>query len=211
MSVLSNEAIRERIRSRDPSDRLVITPLLEDGQIREVSVDLRLGSWFLAHTQSQVASINPGEEEDLSKRRRLYQETFVPFGSQFILHPDQFVLGSTLEYFGLPLNLFGSVEGRSSWGRLGLIIATATGVNPGYRGVVTLELRNIGEVPIHLWPGWWVAQISFYRVDPPLTTQPSGRYAGSVRPVPSTLVPDQDISVLREIGSFGRTVPLDPC
>ena len=200
MSILSNTAIKKRLESRDPNQRIVITPLLEKAQIRQVSVDLRLGTWFVAQTQSQVPSINPGEREDVINRRRMYQETFVPFGGQFILHPDQFVLGSTLEYFALPPDIFGLVEGRSSWGRLGLIIATATGVNPGYRGTVTLELRNIGEVPIHLWPGWWIAQIFFNLVDPPVPAPLVGRYGGSVKPVPSTLGPDMDIDILRDIG-----------
>lgn len=200
MPILSETSIKERLRSRKPGERLVITPLLEESQIGGVSVDLRLGTWFVAQTKSQVPSINPGAQEDVSRRRLMYQETFVPFGSQFILHPDQFVLGSTLEYFGLPDDVFGSVEGRSSWGRLGLIVATATGINPGYRGVITLELRNIGEVPIHLWPGWWVAQILFQSVEPPTEATSTGRYGGSVKPVPSNLGPDQDMAVLRRIG-----------
>ena len=206
MAILSGSAIEERLLNPTLSERLVITPLLEASQIREVSVDLRLGNWFLAQTQSQVPSINPGKEEDVSQRRLMYEETFVPYGNFFILHPDQFVLGSTLEYLGLPLDLYGSIEGRSSWGRLGLIIATATGINPGYRGVVTLELRNIGEVPIHLWPGWGVAQIFFQNIYPPLKPPPAGRYSGSIKPVPSTLRPDNDISKLVRIGSFGKNL-----
>lgn len=199
MTILSHDEIRTRLLTRQTAERLVITPLLDDTQIRGTSVDLRLGPWFIAQTQSQVASINPGSEEDLSVRRRMYHDVFVPYGSRFILHPDQFVLGSTLEYIGLPGDIHGSVEGRSSWGRLGLIIATATGVNPGYRGVITLELRNIGEVPIHLWPGWGIAQILFQRVDPPVAAQAMGRYGASVKPIPSSLSPDCDIRILERM------------
>ena len=137
----------------------------------------------------------------------MYAEVFVPFGKQFVLHPDQFVLGSTLEYLGLPSDMQGSVEGRSSWGRLGLIIATATGVNPGYRGVVTLELRNIGEVPIQLWPGWGIAQIFFQMVDPPVRNSTMGRYGASVKPTPSTLRPDQDIATLKQMAKSPPSVP----
>lgn len=199
MTVLSASEIRTRLDSRERDNRLVITPLLDQVQIGTTSVDLRLGPWFITQTQSQVASINPGKPEDISARRRMYHETFVPFGEQFVLHPDQFVLGSTLEYFGLPLDIQGSVEGRSSWGRLGLIIATATGINPGYRGVVTLELRNIGEVPLHLWPGWWIAQIVFQSVDPPPDASTAGRYGASVKPAASTLRRDDDIYALERM------------
>src|SRR5439155_26160938 len=82
---------------------------------------------------------------------------------QFIIHPGQLVLGATLEYLSLPKTVAASVEGRSSWGRLGLIIATACSVAPGFKGCITLELVNDGEVPLVLYPGVRIAQLIFHR------------------------------------------------
>lgn len=78
---------------------------------------------------------------------------------EFILHPHQFLLASTLEYISLPFDYFGLVLGRSTWGRLGLNIATATMVQPGFKGCLTLELRNLGETPLPLMVGVRIAQL----------------------------------------------------
>ncbi|MCA9052009.1 MAG: dCTP deaminase, partial [Planctomycetaceae bacterium] len=83
----------------------------------------------------------------------------------FILHPRQFVLAVTLEWIRLPSNLAGYVVGRSSWGRHGLIIATATGVHPGFTGCLTLELTNVGEIPITIKPGTTICQVFLHTVD----------------------------------------------
>ncbi len=81
------------------------------------------------------------------------------FGEDFILHPRSFVLGVTLEWLRMPSNFAGYVIGKSSWGRRGLIIATATGVHPGFTGCLTLELSNIGDLPIAIRPGMTIAQL----------------------------------------------------
>ena len=94
-----------------------------------------------------------------------YQEKYyVPFGYSFVLHPSQFVIGCTLEYVSLPEDVCALVVGRSSWGRLGLIIATASKVGPGFKGVLTLELVNLGNVPIFVYPASRIAQLVLYRV-----------------------------------------------
>lgn len=85
-------------------------------------------------------------------------------GDYFVLHPRQFVLGETLEWIHLPADLAAFVTSRSSWGRDGLIIATATGVHPGYSGILTLELTNLGEIPLRLYPGLSVAQLFIFEV-----------------------------------------------
>jgi dCTP deaminase len=95
---------------------------------------------------------------------KISETVYTPFGGKYILHPRCFVLASTLEWIRLPRNLAGYVIGRSSWGRRGLIIATATGVHPGFTGCLTLELTNVGEVPITIIPGLALCQLFLQEV-----------------------------------------------
>jgi dCTP deaminase len=89
----------------------------------------------------------------------------VPLGEHLVLHPGQFLLGSTLEFIRLPRRLGAQVLSRSSWGRLGLLVATAVIVQPGFAGSLTLELVNTGSVPIRLRPGLRVAQLQVWAAD----------------------------------------------
>lgn len=193
MSVLTSAEITRRIFSeKNPRKRLTVTPLLEPkDQIQGGSVDIRLGNHFLVFERGKVGYVDPMHQADReapTTERRQY----VPLGQHFVVHPNQFVLGCSLEYLGLPNNLVGYVVGRSSWGRLGLVTATAFGVHARYRGVITLELTNLGEVPVYIYPGWAIAQIFFHEV---LTTEGDGgepditSYLLSVRPEPSKLSP----------------------
>lgn len=164
MPALSGGAIRERFRAPLQS-RLVITPLLDRrSQIQGSSVDLRLGTDFLVSTRSKVAELDPADKKYHQKLKESFVEFQVPVGGAFVLHPRQFMLGSTLEYLRFPPDLMGYVEGRSSWGRLGLIIATATVVSPGFAGVLTFEIANVGEVPVRLRAGARIAQIVIHDV-----------------------------------------------
>lgn len=150
------------------------------------SIDLRLGTWFLVSRQTHVAVLEieklsalelrlekaalalklTDQLKELKKRllprttdSQIAQRHHVRFGEDFILHPRSFVLGVTLEWLRMPSNLAGYVIGKSSWGRRGLIIATATGVHPGFTGCLTLELSNIGDLPIAIRPGMTIAQL----------------------------------------------------
>jgi len=135
--------------------------LNEDEQIRGASVDVRLGNYFISFARGKKGYVDPKNLESTSVLYETNEEAYVPYGKTFTLHPRQFVIGGTLEYFGLPSDLMAFVVGKSSWGRLGLVVATAIGVHPGYRGIITLELTNLGEVPIGLYPGWPLAQVFF--------------------------------------------------
>jgi len=186
VSILGGKRLRELLRSRDPKTRLVVTPLLDvDAQLDQASgaLDLRLGSNFILLERAGMAHLDPKQrdfgEALASSAKRLH----VPFGGALVLHPKQFVLGSTLEYFRVPYNLAGYVLSRSSWGRFGLVVATAAAVHPGYFGVLCLELSNIGEVPVSLYAGVSIAQIFFHEVagDPELLPAPS-TYLGSTEP-----------------------------
>ena len=171
-------------QSRMDVDRIVVTPLLiPEDQFGTVEIDLRLGRQFLLfreHLQSKLSLGNFREnEEQLSK----YQEEIViPFNDGIVLHPGSFLIGSTLEYVALPCDLEAQVEGRSSWARLGLIIATATTIHPLYKGVITLELSNNGTIPIELQPGMKISQIIFHKVSPPVSIEKASRYSGQIGP-----------------------------
>ncbi|MHA6911097.1 dCTP deaminase [Ralstonia pseudosolanacearum] len=168
MSALSRSAILERLKTRD----LVISPVLSKNQLGPSSVDLRMGTVVLlarAGAQSHVDPIaylkelkQPGDHDTIREKKQKHERFDVPFEESFLLHPGSLALVPTLEWVKLPFDLQGVVTARSSWAREGLSIATATIVNPGYEGIVTLELANLGEVPMRLYPGLRLAQIAFY-------------------------------------------------
>jgi dCTP deaminase len=139
-------------------DDLVISPLLESSQIGEGSVDISLGTRFIRSRRAKTTEIS---FPDLDKQKiRSFQESIVvPFGERYILHPRSFVLGCTFEFIALPRDICGFVLSRSSYGRAGLLIATATFVHPGWRGCLTLELENLGEIPLILQPLSAVGQL----------------------------------------------------
>lgn len=169
MSALSRSSIIGRLRK---SDDLVISPILSEKQLGDSSVDLRMGTVALvarAGSQTHVdAGFNAGVNGDAHaptvQREQKHERFDVPFGGNFLLHPGTLVLVPTLEWIKIPPDLQGVVTARSSWAREGLNIATATIINPGYQGIVTLELANFGDIPIKLYPGLRLAQIAFYEL-----------------------------------------------
>jgi len=145
------------------TDPLVIMPKPVINDVGSASVDLRLGTWFVSLRQARMPCLTPGDESHSSQ---LTQTHYVPFGNEYYyLHPRSFVLSSTLEWLRLPKDYGAYVIGKSSWGRRGLIIATATGVHPGYTGCLTLELTNVGEIPIAIKSGISVCQLFLHRVE----------------------------------------------
>src|ERR1700681_2828560 len=136
MTVLGVERIKQRLESTVLEKRLVVSPLLEpEEQLRkdQASVDVRLGFSFALVAPSSLEVIDEFAPEGLSGRTvgQLYRKQYVPFGGQLVIHPHQFILAATLEYIRLPSDLTAYVIGRSTWGRYGLIVATAVGVQPG--------------------------------------------------------------------------------
>jgi dCTP deaminase len=164
--ILNEEQIFERIIHPDSSKRIVITPLVNpEEQFGSTSIDLRLGTEFQLVKRSNVTHHDFLEKaktigKDISEQIVTIK---VKANEPFVLHPGEFVLASTLEYIKVPLDLAARLEGRSTWGRLGLLIhATAGFVDPGFAGVLTFELANIGQVPIPLYPGVRISQICFF-------------------------------------------------
>ena len=153
--VLSDRSIREEI----DAGRIIIDPLGENA-IQPASVDVQLDRGFLVFRNSRLPFIDVRKgAEELTERVEITDD--VPF----ILHPGEFVLGSTLENIGLPNDLVARVEGKSSLGRLGLLIHSTAGyVDPGFKGHLTLELSNVANLPITLYFGMKIGQLSYVRL-----------------------------------------------
>jgi dCTP deaminase len=131
--------------------------------VQPASVDLRLGSSFQVFHNHRVSAIDladlPGD---------LTEQVVVDDGKPFVIHPGEFVLGRTLEWVRLPDDIVARIEGKSSLGRLGLIVhATAGFVDPGFEGTLTLEITNLTRVPIKLYADRPIAQLSFMALDRP--------------------------------------------
>jgi dCTP deaminase len=154
--ILSDTDILSRLERGD----LVIEPLADvDLQVQPASVDLRLGREFLEFRRTNIPCIHPNSEREVDD---YVSETVVDEGGEFILHPGDFVLGTTMERVEIPADLIAHVQGRSSLGRLAIVIhATAGIVDPGYRGQITLELSNLGAAPVALSPGMRISQVLF--------------------------------------------------
>jgi dCTP deaminase len=200
MSLLSRDDILEA-RKLPLEERLVITPLLDEHQIGPGTVDLRLGTDFLVLRRTKGSGLDPGTQGQ-SDFDDHYERVVVPVGEKLWLHPQDFLLAGTLEFIRLPPDLGASVNSRSSWGRLGLIVATAIFVQPGFSGCLTLELANEGNSPIPLYPGLAVAQLAISRTEQPCQEPygTSGRYRAPTRPQAARLEKDhQAIQHLRSV------------
>lgn len=172
----------------DP-DRLSVVPRPDDATLRQrsaTSIDLRLGRWFRSFKQTRAQAyplaVTQGGSSDLSTEVSRTKQHFVPFGKKFVLHPGRFVLGATLEWLQLPAGLSGYVTGKSSLGRHGLVIETAAGIHPHFSGCLTLELANMGEVPLAIYPGMSVCQIFLHRTAAGSSVD-LGMFSGRRKPV----------------------------
>lgn len=181
--ILSDHSIREEIER----GRIRIEPFAPDC-IQPSSVDLHLYHEFLVFRNSRRPFIDVREPQT-----DLTDLIAVPDGEAFILHPGEFVLGSTREIVGVPVDLVGRLDGKSSLGRCGLMIHSTAGyVDPGFSGRLTLELSNVANLPIALYPGMPIAQISFSRMTTP-ADKPYGdasigsKYQGQMGPRASEL------------------------
>ena len=173
------------IKAQIVAGRVVLDPY-DESLVQPASIDVRLDRYFRLFDNHKYPHIDPSSAQpDLT---RLVE---VEDGEAFVLHPGEFVLGSTVERIALPDDLAARVEGKSSLGRLGLLThATAGFVDPGFDGHVTLELSNVATLPIKLWPGMRIGQLSFHLLDQP-AERPYGhpdlnsKYVGQSGPVAS--------------------------
>jgi len=204
-AILTGEDIKARLDEADPSRKIFITPILSEKQIGRASIDVRLGNVFIVFRRTKYSGLDVLEtsKEKLASRIEEFQERiYVPLGKKFFLHPQQLVLGCTLEYVRIPNDLVAEVVGRSSWGRLGLILSAATLVHPGFAGVITLELANQDDVPIPLIPGLRIAQLVIMKTTfkGELGTEVlKSKYLGATEPSFSLLYEDDDLASLKKI------------
>lgn len=188
--ILSDRDILARLRKGD----LVVDPLDDpDLQVQPASIDLRLGHEFLVFRHPHIPFIDPrsGSAADYTEK------IVIEDGGTFILHPGEFVLGTTYERVVVPPDLVAKVEGRSSLGRLAVVVhATAGFVDPGFEGHITLELSNLGRVPVALHPKMRVSQIALHQMTSP-AERPYGhpsrgsKYQGQRGPVASRIERDR--------------------
>jgi dCTP deaminase len=157
-SVLSDGTILQYVEE----GRIKVDPW-DPKMVQPASIDLRLGDSFRVFHNHRATAIDLRDPPS-----NLTEEVVMPDGEAFVIHPGEFCLGRTLEWVQIPNDVVARIEGKSSLGRLGLIVhATAGFCDPGFEGTLTLELNNLTRVPIRLYPGLPIAQLSFMTLDRP--------------------------------------------
>lgn len=199
--ILSDRDIKARILKGD----IVIESPNNDhlANIHASSLDLRLGKYFKIYDHTKYAVLDPLQPETFKDIARLIEvdDERVPF----IVQPGEFILGATLEKIKIPDDMVARVEGRSSLGRLGIIIHSTAGfVDAGFEGTITLEITNINRMPVALYPGMRVCQLAFEEMsspaEVPYSKKGSSKYQGQVYPEESKIASDPEFlkKVLRK-------------
>ena len=173
------------IRAELDSGRVILEPY-DPEMIQPSSIDVRLDKYFRLFDNHKYGVIDPATEQ--SDLTRLVE---VEADDPFVLHPGEFVLGSSYECVTLPDDVAARLEGKSSLGRLGLMTHSTAGfIDAGFSGHVTLELSNVATLPINLWPGMKIGQLAFFRLSSPAehpygSAQYGSRYQGQRGPTAS--------------------------
>lgn len=179
--LLSDRDLRKEL----DSGRLCVDPF-DPAMLQPSSIDIRLDRFFRVFNNTRYTHIDPQRQQD-----DLTSLVEAPGDEPFVLHPGEFVLGSTYETVTLPDDLAGRLEGKSSLGRLGLLTHSTAGfIDPGFSGHITLELSNVANLPITLWPGMKIGQLCLFQLtsaaEHPYGSQRAGsRYQGQRGPTPS--------------------------
>ncbi|MGX7823879.1 dCTP deaminase [Actinokineospora sp. 24-640] len=179
--LLSDRDLRKEL----DSGRLRVEPL-DPAMVQPSSIDVRLDRFFRVFNNTRYTHIDPQQQQD-----DLTSLVEAEGDEPFVLHPGEFVLGSTFEAVTLPDDLAGRLEGKSSLGRLGLLTHSTAGfIDPGFTGHITLELSNVANLPITLWPGMKIGQLCLFQLSsaaefPYGSTQAGSRYQGQRGPTPS--------------------------
>ncbi len=191
--ILSDRDIKAKIAAGE----LQVTSPLEDHMhnIHASSMDLRLGKFFKVYEHTKAAVLDPIKTDSFKDITKLIEITEP--GEPFIVHPGDFVLGVTIEKIKLPDDMVARVEGRSSLGRLGIIVHSTAGfIDAGFEGTITLEITNINRVPVALYPGMRVCQLAFEEMsspaEVPYNMKKSAKYQGQELPEESRLTIDPE-------------------
>jgi dCTP deaminase len=200
--ILSDRDIKRAVESgrvtlQAPSADGVYADLAADKMhIHASSMDLHLGGTFKLYEHSKFAVLDPMRPETFAGNMRTIT---VPDGESFMVQPGEFVLGVTRERITVPDDLVVRVEGRSSLGRLGIIVHSTAGfVDPGFSGTITLEISNLNRLPVALYPGMRVCQLAFEQMSSPAETpyhmKPHSKYQNQVLPEESRLMTDPEFT-----------------
>jgi len=193
MTILSDKYIKKFLKE----GKIIIDPLINpERQIQPSSVDLRIGNEFKGFKIIKNPFIDPKNPENIDS----YMESvYVEDEEAFIIHPNEFTLATTLETVKVPHDLVARVEGRSSIGRLGITMHVTAGfIDPGFEGKITLEISNIGKMPVALYPGQRACQIVFETMTSP-AEKPYGhpdrdsKYMGQTKPEGSRIKQDYEL------------------
>lgn len=192
MAILSDKTIIKYLKE----GKIIINPLEDEKQIQPSSVDMRLGDEFKVFKVIRKPYIDPKNKDDIAS---YMESSVVTDGEAFIIHPNEFALATTHEYIKVPDDLVARVEGRSSMGRLGVTMHVTAGfIDPGFEGKITLEISNIGSMPVALYPGQRVCQIVFETMTTP-SLKPYGhpernsKYMKQTRPESSRIKQDYEL------------------
>ncbi len=195
--ILSDRDIKKAIKE----GRIAVTSPENDHEknIHASSMDLRLGKWFKVYEHSKFPVLDPLKMDSFAGLTKLVEITNPE--EPFIVHPGDFVLGVTLESVKLGDDIVARVEGRSSIGRLGIIIHSTAGfIDAGFEGTVTLEITNINRMPVALYPGMRVCQLAFEEMsspaEVPYNKKASSKYQGQTLPEESRLTIDPEFDKL---------------
>lgn len=184
--VLSDRDIKKALAS----GKIKISPSPDfSSQLGSCMIDLRLGNSYRVFNHSKTPYLDPQNPETL---KDVTTEIKVKKGEAFTVHPGEFVLAVTEEYVEMPDDLTGHLEGRSSIGRLGIVVhSTAANIECGFRGNITLELANMGRIPVMLYPGMRICSLSFSQLTSPAEVpyykKKSAKYVGQTAPVASKI------------------------
>lgn len=190
--ILSDRDVRERLARGD----IKIAPEPDpEIQIQPASIDLRLGYDFQTFNYTQQALIDPADPSSFEQLTNLIH---LQESERFIVHPGEFVLATTLEHVEIPDDLVARLEGRSSIGRLGIVIHSTAGyIDPGFKGRITLEISNLGRIAVALYPGMRICQIAFEEMSSPVSegygVKRTAKYQGQQTTTLSRLFDDDEL------------------
>jgi dCTP deaminase len=187
--IFSDQDIEKSLKKK----KIIVNPAPDlNNQLGPASLDFKLGKEFRVFDSNKKPYINPLDKETFDNLTNLVR---IEEKEHFIIHPGEFVLGITMEELTLPDDIGARIEGRSSWGRLGLIIHSTAGyIDPGFKGRLTLEISNIGSLPILLYPGMKICQLAFEGLSSPAkipyNKRKSSKYYGNQLPTSSKIYKD---------------------
>ena len=183
--ILCDKDIKERL------GKSILLEPFETEQIGSSNVDLRLGYEFRVFKHVAQTHIDPYEKQDAKQYTELHT---IKDGEPFTIHPGEFVLATTYEKVSIPADLVASIDGRSSLGRLGIIIQTAAMIDAGFEGQITLELANIGKMPVNIYPKMRICRMTFHRLTQECENPYNGKYKNQIPAAGSNIEADKEFT-----------------